>query len=58
LPSIIRIRNSGAAGSPSAQTHLGAGGVVHGGVIPLAFVEMLGLFVNSRGSAGSAAWPI
>jgi acyl-coenzyme A thioesterase PaaI-like protein len=28
-------------------THLGAGGVVHGGVIPLVFVEMLGLFVNS-----------
>jgi len=28
-------------------THLGAGGVVHGGAIPLVFVEMLGLFVNS-----------
>jgi acyl-coenzyme A thioesterase PaaI-like protein len=28
-------------------THLGAGGVVHGGVIPLVFVEMLGLLVNS-----------
>ena len=28
-------------------THLGGGGVVHGGVIPLVFVEMLGLFVNS-----------
>lgn len=27
--------------------HLGAGGVVHGGVIPLVFVEMLGLFANS-----------
>lgn len=27
-------------------THLGSGGVVHGGVIPLVFVEMLGLFVN------------
>lgn len=30
-----------------AATHLGAGGVVHGGAIPLVFVEMLGLFVNS-----------
>lgn len=27
--------------------HLGAGGVVHGGVIPLVFVEVLGLLANS-----------
>jgi len=29
--------------------HLGAGGVVHGGVIPLVFVEVLGLLANSAG---------
>jgi acyl-coenzyme A thioesterase PaaI-like protein len=29
--------------------HLGSGGVVNGGVIPLVFTEMLGLFANSAG---------
>lgn len=29
--------------------HHGAGGVVHGGVIPLVFVEVLGLLANSAG---------
>ena len=31
------------------ETHIGAGGVVHGGVIPLLFVELLGLFANAPG---------
>lgn len=30
-------------------SHIGAGCVVHGGVIPLVFVELLGLFANSPG---------
>jgi acyl-coenzyme A thioesterase PaaI-like protein len=29
--------------------HLGSGGIVNGGVIPLVFTEMLGLFANSSG---------
>jgi acyl-coenzyme A thioesterase PaaI-like protein len=30
-------------------SHIGAGGVVQGGVIPLVFVELLGLFANAPG---------
>lgn len=32
-----------------SASHHGAGGVVHGGVIPLVFVEVLGLLANSAG---------
>jgi acyl-coenzyme A thioesterase PaaI-like protein len=34
---------------PFSPVHLGAGGVVNGGVIPLVFVDMLGLFSSSGG---------